>query len=63
MLQNVVRPGLDSRLSDLGLESDFKRKIIEHAVSDVHYVDKATPDVAKAVLVFCIKALTQTHSM
>ncbi|KAF2845035.1 MFS general substrate transporter [Plenodomus tracheiphilus IPT5] len=61
VLQSTLRLGLDRRLSNLGFTGHMKRKIIEHAVSDVHYVDKAKSNIAKAVIGSYIEALTWTH--
>ncbi|KAF1849201.1 MFS general substrate transporter [Cucurbitaria berberidis CBS 394.84] len=61
VLQEALSRGLDHRLVKLGF-SDHKRwKIIERAVSDVHYADKATPLIGKAVIGSYVEALTWTH--
>jgi MFS family permease len=61
VLQGTLRHSLDQRLGKLGLESDKKWRIIEHAISDVHYADKAKAVIAKAVTSSYIDALTWTH--
>jgi MFS family permease len=61
VLQGTLRHSLDQRLGKLGLEGDKKWRIIEHAISDVHYADKAKAVIAKAVTSSYIDALTWTH--
>ncbi|KAF2819140.1 MFS general substrate transporter [Ophiobolus disseminans] len=61
VLQGTLRQGLDQRLDDLGFVGKEKWKIIEHAVSNVHYADRAKPLVGKAVVGAYIDALTWTH--
>lgn len=61
VLQEALRNGLDNRLTNLGFAELKKWKIIEHALSDVHYSDKAKPVIAKAVVDAYIEALTYTH--
>lgn len=61
VLQGTLRKGLGLRLGKLGYDGKTKSKIIEKAVSDVHYVDTATPQIAKAVIGSYIDALTWTH--
>jgi MFS family permease len=61
VLQGTLKQGLGHRLDALGYEGGKKRKIIERAVSDLHYIDKAKPSIAKAVVNSYIDALTWTH--
>ncbi|KAI8933411.1 hypothetical protein NX059_010026 [Plenodomus lindquistii] len=63
VLRSTLRSGLDHRLTHLGFTGHTKRKIIEHAVSDVHYIDRAKSGIAKVVLGSYIDALTWTHGM
>jgi MFS family permease len=61
VLQGMLKQGLGQRLDTLGYEEKRKWKIIEQAVSNVHYIDKAKPSIAKAVVTSYIEALTWTH--
>ncbi|OAL51173.1 MFS general substrate transporter [Pyrenochaeta sp. DS3sAY3a] len=61
VLQQVLRTGLIHRLTKLGLGSDERGVIIEQALADVHYIDKAAPPIASAVLGSYIDAFTKTH--
>ncbi|KAL6703416.1 hypothetical protein ACN47E_009675 [Coniothyrium glycines] len=61
VLQGTLRKGLAQRLDKLGFSDQVKREIIGKAVSDVHYLDKATPVIANAVAGSYINALTWTH--
>lgn len=61
VLQGTLRSGLNRRLDNLGLSEQLKLRIIEKAVSDVHYVDKAIPSISKAVAGSYVDALTWTH--
>jgi MFS family permease len=61
VLQGTLRQGLGRRLEELGYEGKMKSGIIGKAASDVHYVDRATPQVAKAVIGSYVDALTWTH--
>ncbi|KAH7378396.1 major facilitator superfamily domain-containing protein [Phaeosphaeria sp. MPI-PUGE-AT-0046c] len=61
LLQGRLRQGLDRRLDKMGYAGGVKYHIIEEAVSNVHFVDKATKSVAKAVVGSYIDALTSTH--
>lgn len=61
VLQGTLRFGLAQRLDGLGINADKKLRIIEHAVSNVHYVDKATPQVAIAMVGAYVDALRWTH--
>lgn len=61
VLQETLRRGLNERLHALKLDEETIRKVIEHAVSDVHYVDEAGSSIAKAVIGSYIEALTWTH--
>lgn len=61
VLQQVLRTGLTYRLTKLGLGSDERGVIIEQALADVHYIDKAAPPIASAVLDSYIDAFTKTH--
>lgn len=61
VLQEMLRRGLDHRLDDLGYPAQKKWKIIERAVSNIHYLDHAKSAVAKAVVRSYVDALTWTH--
>ncbi|KAH4085759.1 hypothetical protein HBI67_099330 [Parastagonospora nodorum] len=61
VLQGTLRQGLGRRLEELGYEDKMRSRIIGKAVSDVHYVDRATPQVVKAVIGSYVDALTWTH--
>lgn len=61
VLQETLRKGLGLRLEELGYDGKMKSNIIRKAVSDVHYVYRATPQVAKAVVGSYVDALTWTH--
>ncbi|CAO2650235.1 Nn.00g015270.m01.CDS01 [Neocucurbitaria sp. VM-36] len=61
VLQEALIQGLDRRLTRLGFSGGRKVSIIGRAVSDVHYIDKAKPLIAKAVVRSYIEALTWTH--
>lgn len=61
VLQGTLKQGLDRRLQESGFGRTRRSHIIERAVSDVNYVDKATPTVVKAVVGAYIDALTWTH--
>jgi MFS family permease len=61
VLQGSLKQGLGHRLDSLGYAGQKKRKIIERAVSDVHYIDKAKLSIAKAIVDSYIEALTWTH--
>lgn len=63
VLQEMLRRGLDHRLDDLGYPAQKKWKIIQRAVSNVHYIDHAKSDVVKAVVGSYVEALTWTHGM
>ncbi|KAF2119489.1 major facilitator superfamily transporter [Lophiotrema nucula] len=60
-LQEMLRRGLVRRIGNFDLSDDKKMKIIERAVSDVHYIDHASPTIAKAVIGAYVEALTWTH--
>jgi MFS family permease len=61
VLQGTLKQGLGQRLDKLGYDERKKWAIIEQAVSNVHYIDKAKPSIAKAVVASYIEALTWTH--
>ncbi|KAH7130146.1 major facilitator superfamily domain-containing protein [Dendryphion nanum] len=61
VLQEMLRRGLEHRLDDLGYSNHKKWKIIEEAVSNIHYLDYAKGAVAKAVVGSYVEALTWTH--
>jgi MFS family permease len=61
VLQGTLKQGLGQRLDRLGYEGALKQRIIDEAVSDVHYVDKAKADIANAVVGSYIEALKWTH--
>jgi MFS family permease len=61
VLQGTLKQGLGHRLDSLGYDGKARWKIIEQAVSDVHYIDKVKPSIAKAVVASYIEALTWTH--
>ena len=61
VLQETLRHSLDRRLDKLGFDARTKWEIIEHAVSDVHYGEKAKPLIANAVVRSYVEALTWTH--
>lgn len=63
ILQSTLRSGLKERLIKLGFEGTAMRKIIKHAVSDIHYADNASPSIAEAVTRSYIVALMWTHGM
>ena len=61
VLQEGLRRGLVWRLEELGFGRAKIRRVVERAVSDVHYVDRAVPAVARAVVGSYVEALTWTH--
>jgi MFS family permease len=61
VLQGTLKQGLGRRLQALGITDGKQSRIIEGAVSDVHYVNKATPLIGKAVVGSYVEALTWTH--
>jgi predicted MFS family arabinose efflux permease len=61
VLQGTFKQGLDQRLENFGIGGEAKRKTIEHAVSDVHYIDEVGSQIAKAIVGSYIEALTWTH--
>ncbi|KAH6622024.1 major facilitator superfamily domain-containing protein [Boeremia exigua] len=61
VLQQSLRINLNERLTHLGIMDQKKWKIIEKAVSDVHYINKVKPDIANAIIGSYIGALTWTH--
>ncbi|KAF2021707.1 MFS general substrate transporter, partial [Aaosphaeria arxii CBS 175.79] len=63
VLQSKLRSGLDKRLDDLGFDALKRERIIEGATSDVHYIDRASAVVAKAVVRSYVEALTWTHGL
>jgi MFS family permease len=63
VLQEGLRYGLAKRLGDLGFGEGKIFKIIDKAARDVHYVDRASPAVARAIVGSYVEALTWTHGM
>ncbi|KAF1950460.1 MFS general substrate transporter [Byssothecium circinans] len=61
VLQSTLRKALNRRLDYAGFEGWKKLKIIERAVSDVHYSDHTKPRIAGIVIGSYIEALTYTH--
>ncbi|KAF2727601.1 MFS general substrate transporter [Polyplosphaeria fusca] len=61
VLQQFLRTGLERRIGSFGFSEEKTAKIIERAVSDVHYIDLAKPRVSQAVVGAYIDALTWTH--
>jgi predicted MFS family arabinose efflux permease len=61
VLQEGLRYGLVKRLGDLGFGEEKISKIIDKASRDVHYVDRARPEIARAVVGSYVEALTWTH--
>jgi MFS family permease len=61
VLQGNLQQGLSQRLGKLGFAEKTKKKIIEHVVSDVHYVHEAAPPISNAIIGSYIEALTWTH--
>ncbi|KAF3034327.1 hypothetical protein E8E12_005324 [Didymella heteroderae] len=61
VLQQTLRVHLNTRLTQIGFDDEEKIKIIEKAVSDVHYIDKVKPLIAKVIINSYIEALTWTH--
>ncbi|KAF2127802.1 MFS general substrate transporter [Dothidotthia symphoricarpi CBS 119687] len=63
VLQGALRKCLNRRLGELDLADKKKWSIIEHAVSDLHYLDKAKPLVAGIIRSSYVEALTWAHLM
>jgi MFS family permease len=61
VLQGTLKQELGQRLAKLGYEGDSRQRIIDEAVSNVHYVDKAKAVIANAVVGSYIQALEWTH--
>ncbi|KAL1608865.1 hypothetical protein SLS59_002056 [Nothophoma quercina] len=62
VLQQSLRVNLDERLTHIGIPDQKKWRIIEKAVSDVHYIGKVKPLIANIIVGSYIKALTWTHA-
>ncbi|ORY11738.1 major facilitator superfamily domain-containing protein, partial [Clohesyomyces aquaticus] len=63
VMQEMLSRGLDRRLDSLGFSGARKLKILERAISDVHYIDVAKPRVADAVTASYVEALSWTHGV
>ncbi|KAF2451016.1 MFS general substrate transporter [Karstenula rhodostoma CBS 690.94] len=61
VLQGSLRLILDRKLDEGGFEGIKKLKIIERAVSDVHYAEHAKPAISHIVVASYVDALTWTH--
>ncbi|KAK7178545.1 hypothetical protein DPSP01_014019 [Paraphaeosphaeria sporulosa] len=61
VLQGSLRLILDRKLGEGGFEGLKKMKIIERAVSDVHYAEHAKPAISHIVVASYVDALTWTH--
>lgn len=61
VLQAALRRQLNQRLGNLGFSEQLRQEIIDHAASDVHYIDHATSAVATAVTKSYVDAFTWTH--
>ncbi|KAJ4287749.1 hypothetical protein N0V90_012453 [Kalmusia sp. IMI 367209] len=61
ILQGSLRVILDHKLSEGGFEGHKKWKIIERAVSDVHYAEHTKPDISRIVVDSYVNALSWTH--
>ncbi|KAF2008123.1 MFS general substrate transporter [Amniculicola lignicola CBS 123094] len=61
VLQGALRAALDRRIGEFGFGEGKTLKIIERAVSDIHYIDHAKPVIASAVVSSYVEALTWTH--
>jgi MFS family permease len=61
VLQGTLRQGLNRRLEESGFRQPRRLRIIEKAVSDAHYIYRATPSIVRAVEGSYIDALMWTH--
>ncbi|KAH6685877.1 major facilitator superfamily transporter [Plectosphaerella plurivora] len=63
VVTETMKWDLNATLRASGLDEVARRKIIEAASSSVQYIDKADPEVAKAVVAAYVRGLTYSHAV